>query len=192
MRGEIRDRQEAIPPEGFQVVKEDPLGRKPILDAFPGLDTFPTAERLEPTEVLRHRLFHETQVEIVDEDLWMYVAPWKPRKSRRGGDMVHAPGQDVIVIGRDHLVSSPPLHVFLDIFHELCHVRQRRAGAELFDASVSYVRRWTEVEAYRFVVNEARRGGIADRELRDYLTVEWITPDEFAELLQAVGVSLER
>ena len=179
-------------PKGFRVRRDLPLGRHPLLAAFPGLDRLETAKRQEPESAKRAQLYEETCVELVAEDMWMYVAPWDipPFAKRRGWTPVVAPGKDCIVVGESHLRESPELTLFLDIFHELCHVQQRHGGAELF-APGSYVRRPTEVEAYRFVVNEARRFGVEDAVLRDYLRVEWIDDGEFHELLDAVGVPAE-
>ena len=162
-----------------------------MLSAFPGLDEIDLARRLEPDQARRSRLLKETQVELVPDDLWMYVAPHeRPKLLRRRWTPIITPGADCIVIGREHFTESPPIIVFLDIFHELNHIRQRRDGAELFDRSVSYVRRWTEVEAYRFVIDAARAAGVPDALLRDYLKVEWISEGEYRELLETLGVPL--
>jgi len=177
-------------PKGFRVNRELPVGRHSILDAFPGLDRLPTAERLVPDTNSRRRLFDETALELVAQDLWMYVAPFEiPKGARREWRPIMSPGTDCIVVGESHLRSSPPLMLFMDIYHELCHVLQRKAGADLWPPGVSYVQRWTEVEAYRFVVNEARLVGVADAYLREYLRVEWITDDEHRRLLAELGIS---
>jgi hypothetical protein len=184
-----RARRTGEPPAGFHVDRKLPLGRHPLLKAFPGLDKLPTAKRHAPTAKARKSLHEKTMIELVPEDLWMYVAPWtKPKFRRRGWVPVVTPDTDCIVIGEGHLRESPDLTLFLDIFHELCHVLQRHAGMELFDRKVSYVKRPTEVEAYRFVVEEARRLKVEDDVLREYLTVEWIDESELFELLDAVGV----
>jgi hypothetical protein len=177
------------PPITFRISRDLPVGRHPLLAAFPGLDRLETAKRLEPDPKVREALFDETCVEVVADDIWMYVAPWDIPQNRRGRwKPVLSPGSDCIVIGREHLSDSPELVLFLDIFHELCHIRQRHAGAELFDDKFSYVRRPTEVEAYRFVVEEGHRLGVEDGVLREYLKVEWISEAELLELLTAVGV----
>ncbi len=181
---------EAEPP-GFRVARDLPVGRHPLLAAFPGLDRLPPASRLVREPGPRAKLFDETCVEIVDQDLWMYVAPWElPKIARREWSPVLSPGSDCIVIGASHLRESPALVLFLDIFHELCHVLQRHDGANLWEPGVSYVRRWTEVEAYRFVVTEAKSLGVDDAFLREYLKVEWISDDEHAELLHELGVGV--
>ncbi len=176
-------------PDGFRVNRELPVGRHGLLAAFPGLDRLPTAERLVGEAAARHRLFHETRVHLVDQDLWMYVAPHEiPKTARPGWKPVTAPDLDCVVVGLEHLRGSPRITLFLDIFHELCHVLQRAKGADLWPPGVSYVRRWTEVEAYRFVVEEARSLGISDGFLREYLRVEWISDAEHLHLLGELKV----
>ncbi len=179
------------PPAGFRVRRDLPLGRHPLLEAFPGLDRLATARRQEPEADGRRRRYAETRIELVAADLWMYVAPRHRLKTIRRGrfDPLVAPEADVIVVGEAHLRSSPELTLFLDIFHELCHLAQRDRGMELFDRPESYVRRPTELEAYRFVIDEARRLGVDDAFLREYLRVEWISPEEFDELLRAMEVA---
>jgi len=178
----------AVPP-GFRVMREMPVGRHPLLAVFPGLDQLPPAVRLDEVADRRSKLFDSTCVEVIDEDVWMYVAPWDvPEGMRRRWKPVTAPGRDCIVVGRAHLAESPELVLFMDIFHELCHVVQRRDGANLWEPGVSYVERWTEIEAYRFVIREARELGVTDAFLRDYLKVEWISESEHKALMEQVGV----
>jgi len=185
-----KSRTDPPPPKEFRISRDLPVGRHPLLAAFPGADQLPVAVRLQPDAVARAKLFDETCVQIVDQDLWMYVAPWDmPPGARREWNPVLSPGSDCIVIGRNHLAESPPLVLYLDIFHELCHVIQRQGGANLFAPGVSYVKRWTEVEAYRFVVGEARTLGVSDEFLREYLRVEWINVVEHRELLESLEVT---
>ncbi|HYA10741.1 MAG TPA: hypothetical protein VEH10_03615 [Thermoplasmata archaeon] len=178
------------PPPGFRVDRAIPVGRHPILAVFPGLDRLGPASRIETDPGKRARLFDETCIEVVDQDLWMYVAPWEtpPFARRRGWNPVVAPGKDCIVVGQGHLRDSPEMILYLDIYHELCHILQRRAGANLWEPGLSYVERTTEVDAYRFVVQEAKSLGVPDAYLREYLMVEWISKKEHLQLLEAVGV----
>ena len=181
---------EPAPPKGFRVDRNLPVGRHPLLAAFPGADQLDVAARLQPDPVARAKLFDETCVQIVDEDLWMYVAPWDiPPDARGEWKPVLSPGSDCIVIGKSHLSDSPAIILFLDIFHELCHVIQRQEGANLWARGVSYVKRRTEVEAYRFVVGEARTLGVSDEFLREYLRVEWISEEEHRQLLETLKVA---
>src|SRR5262249_37912620 len=157
---------------------------------FPGLDRLAIARLLVPEAADRDALFEATEAELVAEDAWMYIAPWKVPSAARGRwkPVVTPKGKDCVVVGESHLRESPSLTLYLDIFHELCHVLQRKAGRELWDMKYTYVTRPTEVEAYRFVVDEARRLRVADEVIREYLKVEWIDDGEFRQLLDALGV----
>lgn len=187
-----KSRSESQPPKEFHASRNLPVGRHPLLAAFPGLDQLPAALRLQPDPVARAKMFDETCVQVVDQDLWMYVAPWDmPPGARREWRPVISPGSDCIVVGKSHLAESPAIVLYMDIFHELCHVIQRHGGANLWAPGVSYVKRWTEVEAYRFVVEEGRMLGVSDEFLREYLRVEWISEDEHRELLEKLEVPAE-
>lgn len=80
--------------------------------------------------------------------------------------------------------------VYLDTVHELVHVKQFMEGKNLFDPTFSYVDRPTEVEAYRLGVSEARRIGLSEQEIFDYLEVPWITKEEHARLANTCGVDM--
>jgi hypothetical protein len=102
---------------------------------------------------------------------------------------MHVKNEDAsIVVGRDHLKNSEKKILYLDIIHELVHVKQQRAGLDLYDSSYSYVDRPTEIEAYEITVEEARRLGMKDAEIFEYLHVEWISHDEHKRLASRVGV----
>jgi hypothetical protein len=102
---------------------------------------------------------------------------------------MHVQNDDAsIVIGKNHLRNSEKKILYLDIVHELVHVKQQRQGLDLYDKSYSYVDRPTEIEAYAIAVEEARRLGMNDAEIFDYLHVEWISHDEHKRLASRVGV----
>ncbi len=180
---------EIPPPKGFEIARSIPVGRHPLLEAFPGADRLPIANKVEPDPRERERLFRETEIELVDQDMWMYVAPREvPKDLRRRWKPVVSADKDCIVVGAPHLRESSALTLYMDIYHELCHVRQRRHGADLWPPGISYVRRWTEIDAYRIVIEDARRLDASDEFLRDYLKVEWIDAGEYRELLQTLDV----
>jgi hypothetical protein len=61
-------------------------------------------------------------------------------------------------------------------------------GKELFDPEYDYVDRPTEIEAYGVAVKEARRLGISDERICQYLKTEWMSDDDFKKLARNVGV----
>jgi hypothetical protein len=80
------------------------------------------------------------------------------------------------------------MHLYLDLVHELVHVKQFGEGRDLFDHAYKYVARPTELEAYAVTVAEARRLGMPEEEICEFLYVEWISHDDHVELCKALGV----
>lgn len=94
-----------------------------------------------------------------------------------------------LIISTRHLHDSPYRTVYLDIVHELCHVKQFRDRRPLFYPKLSYVDAPSEIEAYRLTIDEGRRIGMTNRQLVDYLKVEWITPAEHRRLARRCGLT---
>ncbi len=95
-----------------------------------------------------------------------------------------------LVACRQHISDSDLNTVYLDFVHELVHIFQLYDGRELFDRTVSYVERPTEIEAYDITVREGRRLGMTDAELFEYLNVGWISGEEHLKLAKTMGLSL--
>jgi hypothetical protein len=99
--------------------------------------------------------------------------------------------EDGHIFASEYYISQGELwSVYLDTIHELVHVRQFAQGMNIFDPAYSYVDRPTEIEAYQVGANEARRIGLSEKEIFDYLEVPWITKTEHARLAKACGVSV--
>ncbi len=97
-----------------------------------------------------------------------------------------------LVVGLKYLRDADERYLYLDIIHELIHVKQYLDGRELFDDEYSYADRPTEIEAYQYTVEECRTLGMTDEEIAKYLYVEWITGKEFARMLETLGVISSR
>jgi hypothetical protein len=94
-----------------------------------------------------------------------------------------------------HLMANPnylnkgdKTDIYLDVIHELVHVKQFMEGKDLFDTHHSYTERPTEIEAYRYAVEEARRLGLSDARICEYLKTEWMSEEELKELASAANV----
>jgi hypothetical protein len=96
-----------------------------------------------------------------------------------------------ITIGLTHLQRASDAFLYLDIIHELCHVKQHLEGRNLYDRGKSYVDRETEIEAYLVTVQEARRIGLNEEAITNYLRVSWITPEEHQRLARRMAVTGE-
>ena len=139
---------------------------------FDGLKQVDAVRQIFKTKKELDEVFSNVNIVVEEKDHYMYV------KNDDGS----------VVVGLAHLKSSDSKILYLDIVHELVHVRQQREGLDLYDKSYPYVDRPTEIEAYKVSVNEAKRLGMNDKEILDYLQVEWITPEEHKRLATHVGV----
>jgi len=94
-----------------------------------------------------------------------------------------------LIVSAYYLRDGDPSSKYLDVVHELVHVRQFREGKPLFDEAYEYHERPTELEAYHQAVKEARRLGMSDSEIYEYLRVDWMTDDEVRKLARNLGVT---
>lgn len=146
-------------------------GLYPILDVFPELDRS-RAFRALFADGLRTKVLRECRIEVIAEDAYMYIDD--------------GPGN--VCAGLTYLKTGDERVLYLDILHELTHIRQWHAGKELWDRRYSYVDRPTEVEAYEVAVQEARRLAMTDGEIADYLRVEWTSREDHERLCKRLGV----
>jgi len=96
-----------------------------------------------------------------------------------------------LMVNERYLNSGDKADIYLDIVHELCHVKQHMEGRELFDPRYDYVDRPTEIEAYRYAVVEAKRIGLSSERIREYLKTEWMSDEDLDRLIRNMDVNLE-
>ena len=96
-----------------------------------------------------------------------------------------------IIISAPYMRSGDERDIYLDIIHELTHVKQHLEGKELFDDRFEYVERPTEIEAYGNAVAEGRRLGMTDEELIEYLRMERMTDDSLRKLVSALHLNFK-
>ena len=99
-------------------------------------------------------------------------------------------GDGHLMVNKRYLSTGSREDIYLDVIHELCHVKQHMEGKELFDPRYDYVDRPTEVEAYRYAVLEAKRIGLTDAEIRSYLKTEMMSSKALERLIRNIGVDL--
>lgn len=95
-----------------------------------------------------------------------------------------------LVISKNYLNSGNKTDIYLDLIHELCHVKQFMEGKELFDPRYDYVERPTEIEAYRYCVQEARRIGLSEERISCYLKTEWMSEADLKKLAKSVSLEV--
>jgi len=107
---------------------------------------------------------------------------------RAAGYMGVNPLNGHLVVNPAYLVNGDELDIYLDLVHELVHVRQQMDGKPLFEGGYGYVERPTEIEAYRHTVEEARRMGLSSERICSYLKTEWMSVDDLRKLARTLGV----
>jgi hypothetical protein len=75
------------------------------------------------------------------------------------------------------------------VIHELVHIKQFMDGKELFDENYTYVERPTEIEAYRYAVKEAKRLGMDDTKILEYLKTEWMSDEDLKQLARTLDIN---
>lgn len=93
-----------------------------------------------------------------------------------------------LLVSAHYLKRGSERDIYLDIIHELVHVKQFMNGQELFEDRWEYVDRPTEIEAYAHAVKEARRIGMTEEEIYEYLQTDWMSVDDANRLARSVGV----
>jgi len=147
-------------------------GKHPLTKIFPGLDSDTGFRRLFANNGARQEVLAKCYIEAIPEDMYMYIDD----------------SDGHIVAGLDYLKTGEPWVLYLDVIHELVHIRQWREGKQLWDRRYSYVDRPTEVEAYEVAVKRAKALGIPERDIADYLRVEWVTKGEHERLCRRLGL----
>ena len=156
----------------FRINRQADFGEYRILEIFPDLEKLSIFSDIFGDRRFVEDVFQNTSIRIIKRETYMFVDN----------------DDGTINIGVQHLKASDPEVLYLDIIHELVHVRQQREGLDLYDRTKAYVDRETEIEAFEFTIKEARRIGMSEEEILDYLSVEWITPEEYRRLADRLGV----
>jgi hypothetical protein len=156
---------------GVRIERVAPTKLYPFTRFFRGFETVPSVRSLFGAQT--PRVLRSLKVEFF---------------SARFGYMGTSDVDGHLLVSSHHLKDSEFRTVYLDVVHELCHVRQFRKGRPLFYPKLSYVDAPSEIEAYRFTVKEGERIGMTPRELIDYLKVEWISPAEHRRLARRCGL----
>ena len=142
----------------------------------PFQDYFKGFERVETVR----RLFGERTEEVLRNLKVQFM--WA------GGSMGVNASNGHLMVNSKYLNKGDRIHVYLDVVHELVHVKQLMEGKELFDSHYGYTERPTEVEAYNYAVEEARKLGLKDERICQYLKTEWMSNSGFKRLAKTLGV----
>ena len=150
-----------------QINREVKVNLYPFTEYFEGFEKVPIIQRLfgEKTEQVLRKL----KVEFY---------------SAKFGYMAVSDEDGHLLISAYHLRTADPAIIYLDVVHELHHVKQFMDGKDLFLTDFEYVDSPIEIEAYQGTVDEARRIGFSDDQIIEYLKIEWITDEQMQRLVE--------
>lgn len=157
-----------------KITRDVPLTTYPFTDFFKGFEKVEAVKKIfgQGTESVLSTL----RVEFAGMRGYMGVSP----------DDGH------LLVSAAYLKKGDLVDIYLDIIHELVHVKQFMERKELFDDNFSYTERPTEIQAYRHTVKEARKIGLNEEKICEYLKTEWMTDEEFERLAKTLNVECER
>jgi len=152
------------------------ISRNAKIITYPFTDYFKGFENVDIVK----RLFGDKTREVL-RDLRVEFA------SRRGYMGVNDENGHLL-ISAAYLKKGDILDLYLDVIHELVHVRQYMEGKKLFDSNYRYVERPTEIEAFKHAVEEAKNLGLSDGRICEYLKTEWMSDEDFKRLISVLDV----
>ena len=150
--------------------------RKAEITMYPFTDYF---KGFENTEVIKR---------IFGEKTDMALRNLKVEFSGRRGYMGVSNIDGHLTVSAEYLNKGNRIDIYLDIIHELTHVKQFMDGKELFDNRYRYVDRPTEIEAFYNALKEARRLGLSKKRIYQYLRTDWMTDEDFLRLAKTLKV----
>ncbi len=157
-------------PAYTRVIRNLPTGDHPFLEILPQAQESPAARRIETTSVPLAGLLQTARVHIKPGDGYTWVDVETP----------------AIVLIEGYYHEGHPADLYLDLLHELTHLRQLACGQDLWDENYRYVDRPTEIEAYAVAVEEGRRLGMTDSDIIRHLSNPWISQADVQVLLRNV------
>jgi hypothetical protein len=91
-----------------------------------------------------------------------------------------------IVLVHEYYRTGAPRDLYLDLLHELTHLRQLAEGIDIWDKRYHYVDRPTEIEGYSVAIEEGIRLGMNETAIMRHLANPWMTHAEVQRLRRSI------
>jgi len=160
----------------FKVKRRVTRGEHKFTEVFTGVQNSPTLLRVFGSQRVMIDTINHLKLKIVDSDWGVWLD--------------YATG--AVCLGSKYLASAKVDYLYLDVIHVLVHVKQFLDGKELFDQTFEYVDRPTEIEAYRYTVDEAKRLEMSEDAILKYLRVDAVDDAELGRLIDKIGIRIRR
>ncbi len=142
-----------------QVVRMLARGEHPYLALLPHITSSPAARHIESASTPLAPLLKSARVQIKGAKGYVWVDDDIP----------------AIILVESYYRLADPLDLYLDLIHELTHLRQLAEGMDIWDERFRYVDRPTEIEGYAIAVEEGLRLGMSEAEIIEHLSNPWMT-----------------
>lgn len=162
-------------PEYAVVTRGLPCGDHPYRALLPRIEESPVRRRIETSETPFGLLLDMAVVRI--------------KKKQRGFCYVDV-SVPTITVNEHYYRNGRGLDLYLDLAHELTHLRQFREGQNIWDHGIDYVDRPTEIEGYAVAVEEGRRLGMTEAGIVEHLSNPWMSAEEVGRLLHNIDAFL--
>ncbi len=153
-----------------RIVRGLPNGEYPFTRLLPRVDESPATQRIASGFMPLAELLKTARVRIQTGNGYVWVDDEIP----------------AIILIEHYYRRGNPADLYLDLLHELTHLRQLAGGQDIWDESHRYVERPTEIEAYAVAVEEGKRLGMSEDEIVRHLSNPWISPADVQILLKNV------
>ena len=147
---------------------------------YPFTDYFKDFEKVEAVQ----QLFGEQTAEVLHN---LEVEFYNGRRYMSVSDV-----DGHIRINANYLNNGDLVDIYLDIIHELVHVKQFMDGKKLFSRNLISVNDILELEACRHAVAEARKLGMNDTQILEYLKTDRMTEEDLHTLASALNVNVAK
>lgn len=149
-----------------RVNRELPRGEHAYVSLLPRVHESPATRRIESPVVPLDALLSMARVRIEPGDGFVWVDEEAP----------------AIVLIEDYYRRGNARDLYLDLLHELTHLRQLAEGRDIWDDRFRYVDRPTEIEGYAIAIEEGRRLGMTEAEISRHLSNPWMSADDVKTL----------
>jgi hypothetical protein len=173
-RGSRREPARGSLPDYARIARSLPSGDHRYLDVLPGVTGSPALTRIAADPPARVRLVESARVQIRGGRGYAFVDVDLP----------------AIVMSEWYFREGEEQDLYLDLLHELTHLRQLEEGLDLWDERFEYVDRPTEIEGYAVAIEEGRRLGMSDEDVVLHLSNPWMTARDVHRLLEHVNAYL--
>ncbi|HYK90264.1 MAG TPA: hypothetical protein VE398_15925 [Acidobacteriota bacterium] len=158
-------------PDFAKVMRSLPSGEHPYLALLPRVSESPAARRIESALTPLGPLLAMARVRIQPGEGFVWIDDDAP----------------AVVLVERYYQHGHPRDLYLDLLHELTHLRQLAEGHNLWDERFSYVDRPTEIEGYAIAIEEGCRLGMTETDVLRHLSNPWINRADLRRLRDNVA-----